>query len=200
MRKRLIEFRRIFRSAAIIALFAMGYGLANAGMAHAAPPAPQVQWVNHLDLVPGDPTVVTATPLTHPSNSISFQGLLITSSTLGDLDSNNTNKVVFMGLELPKQVKITGVRVCYELSDPGANGSFIEQIRLAQTNNVDGSNATVLLDDATVQDASGPTCVNSTLAKPPIKASAGPIVLSFRINTGNVLDQIVIHSVGLLVK
>jgi hypothetical protein len=43
---------------------------------------------------------------------------VITSSSLGDLDSNNENKVVTMALELPKHVKMTGVPICYENSNP----------------------------------------------------------------------------------
>jgi len=197
MRKRLIGFRRIIASAAIVALFAMVSGLANSGTANAARPAPQVQWVNHFDLVPGDPTDTTATPLEHPSFGTNFEGLVITSLTTGDTIPNVGNKVVFMSLELPKQTKITGVRLCYELSN---TRSFIDGIRLAQINNVDGSTALVQLDDGTSQNASGPTCVNSALVTPAIKASAGPIVLSFRLNFGDITDQIVIHSVGLLVK
>jgi hypothetical protein len=128
--------------------------------------------------------------------------LVITSSTTGDIDSNNEDKFVSMALVTPKQTKIKGVRLCYELSDPGANGSFIDDIRLAQFNNTDASTATVLLDDATHQDASGPTCVTSTLtgAPPFIAARKGTIVLSLRVDFANTRDQIVVRALGLLVK
>lgn len=193
-------FNRLIGSLAVISLASMVSGLGSFGTANAAPPSPQVQWVNYMDLVPGDPTDTTAVTLEHPSFGTNTLGLVITSSSLGDTDSNNENKVVTMALELPKQVKVTGVRVCYELSDPGPSGTFIEQTRLAQLNNTDGSTALVVLDDGTHLDATGPTCASSAQVKPPIKASAGPLILSFRINTANVADQIVIHSVGLLVK
>ena len=200
MRKHLNGFSRVVGGAAIVALFAIASGLVHPGTAVAAKPSPEVQWVNYTDLLPGDPSDTTAVTLQHPSFGTNTQGVVITSSSLGDTDSNNENKVVTMALELPKQVKITGVRVCYELSAPGPNGSFIDDIRLAQLNNVDASTASVVLEDSTHQDATGPTCVNSSLVSPPIKASHGSILLSFRINTANVLDQIVIHAVGLLVK
>jgi hypothetical protein len=199
MRKHPNRFGRLLGSLAISGLFAMGTGLANVGTANAKP-SPQIQWVNYMDLVPGDPSDTTAVTLEHPSFGTNTLGLVITSSSLGDTDSNNENKVVTMALELPKQVKVTGVRICYENSDPGTSGTFIEQTRLAQLNNTDGSTASVLLDDATHLDATGPTCATSALASPAIKGSAGSVILSFRVNTANVNDQIVIHSVGLLVK
>src|SRR5882724_2935114 len=142
-------FNRLFGSLAIIGSIAMVSGLANVGTANAGPPSPQIQWVNYMDLVPGDPSDMTAVTLEHPSFGTNTLGLVITSSSLGDLDSNNENKVVTMALELPKQVKVTGVRICYELSDPGPNGTFISQTRLAQLNNTDGSTALVVLDDGT---------------------------------------------------
>lgn len=200
MCKHLNGFSRVLSSAAILALFSMASGLVLPGTAVAAKPSPQVQWVNHLDLISGDPTVTTVTPQLNTSLGTGLSGSRVTSSTTGDVDSTGSNKVVYMALELPKQVKVTGVRVCYELSDPGVNGSFIDQIRLAQINNADGSTASVLLDDATHQNASGPTCVNSTLVSPPIKASDGSVLLSFRVFFGSTADQIVIRSVGLLVK
>lgn len=202
MRMRRHEYRlsRSMGPLMITGLLAMAVGLGNLGTAYAGQSSPQVQWVNYMDLVPGDPSDTTAVTLEHPSFGTNTLGLVITSSSLGDLDSNNENKVVTMALELPKQVKVTGVRICYENSNPGPSGTFIEQTRLAQLNNTDGSKALVLLDDATHLDASGPTCATSTSAKPSINGSAGSVVLSFRINTANVSDQIVIHSVGLLVK
>jgi len=200
MPKHRYGLKRSISALAITGLIAMAAGPANVGTANAGPSSPQVQWVNYMDLVPGDPSDTTAVTLEHPSFGTNTLGLVITSSSLGDTDSNNENKVVTMALELPKQVKVTGVRICYENSNPGPGGTFIEQTRLAQLNNTDGSTALVQLDDATHLDASGPTCATSSSVKPSINGSAGSVVLSFRINTANVLDQIVIHSVGLLVK
>jgi hypothetical protein len=199
MRKCGNRVTRLLGSLAIGGLFAIVSGLANVGTASAGP-APQIQWVNYMDLVPGDPTVTTAVTLQHPSFGTNTLGLVITSSTTGDTDSNSEDKFVSMALELPKQVKVTGVRICYENSNSGPTGTFIEQTRLAQLDNTNGSTATVLLDDATHLDASGPTCATSSSVKPAIDGSKGSVVLSFRINTASTSDQIAIHSVGLLVK
>lgn len=158
----------------------------------------QIQWLNHLELLPGDPTVTSTQFQQHPSFGTNVEGLVITSSTTGDIDSNNEDKFVSMALVAPKETKITGVRLCYELSNPGATGSFIEDIRLAQFNNTDASTASVLLDDSTVQDASGPTCVTSK--SPLIFAGRGTIVLSLRTNFASTSDQIVVRALGLLVK
>ena len=167
---------------------------------HGNPPggSRQVEWLNHLELLPGDPTVTTTQYQQHPSFGTNVEGLVITSSPTGDVDSNNEDKFVSMALVTPKQTKINGVRLCYELSDPGASGSFIEDIRLAQFNNTDASRGSVLLDDGTAQNASGPTCVTSTSAL--IDAGAGTIVLSLRVNFASTSDQIVVRALGLLVK
>ena len=125
--------------------------------------------------------------------------LVISSSTTGDVDSFGGNKVVQMALELQPMTRIVGVRICYELSDPGPSGSYIDQIRLAQIQNPP-STALVMLDDATVQDAAGPTCVNSAFASPPIEAKNGSVLLSLRVNFSNAANLIAVRAVGLLVN
>jgi hypothetical protein len=160
----------------------------------------RVQWVNHFDLLPGDPSVTSTSSLsTNSGVGDGLTALVITSSMTGDKDSFNGNKVVQMALELQPKTRIVGVRLCYELSDPGPSGSYIEQIRLAQIQDPPSS-ALVLLDDATVQDASGPTCVDSALASPAIKAQKGSVLLSLRVNFSNISDKIAVRAVGLLVN
>ncbi|HYA66064.1 MAG TPA: hypothetical protein VEE84_05210 [Burkholderiaceae bacterium] len=159
-----------------------------------------VQWVNHFDLLSGDPTVTfTASPSTTSGVGGGLTGLVITSNTVGNTDSLNGDKVVQMALELQPSTTIFGVRLCYELSDPGSTGSYIDEIRLAQIQNPP-STALVLLDDATPQDANGATCVNSALASPPIESKNGSVLLSLRIQTGHTSDKIVVRALGLLVK
>jgi hypothetical protein len=58
----------------------------------------------------------------------------------------------------------------------------------------------VLLDDATTQNATGPTCVNSALASPPIRSNRGSVLLSLRVNFSNTADLIAVRAVGLLVN
>jgi hypothetical protein len=160
----------------------------------------RVQWVNHFDLLSGDPSVTTTSSLsTNSGVGSGLTALVITSSTTGDLDSDGGDKVVQMALELQPKTRIIGVRLCYELSDPGPSGSYINQIRLAQIQNPPSS-AIVLLDDATVRDASGPTCVDSALASPAIRANKGSVLLSLRVNFSNVVDKIAVRAVGLLVN
>src|SRR5713101_5168340 len=98
MRRQRNRFNRLFGSLAIIGSVAMVSGFVNFGTANAAPS--QVQWTNYMDLVPGDPTDTTAVTLEHPNFGTNTLGLVITSSSLGDTDSNNENKVVTMALEL----------------------------------------------------------------------------------------------------
>jgi hypothetical protein len=162
---------------------------------------PGIQWVNHFDLLSGDP-MVTSTSANSTTSGVGggLTGLVITSNKLGNTDSFNGNKVVQMALELHKDTRIKGVRLCYELSDPGSSGTYIDDIRLAQIQNPPAT-ALVVLEDPTAQDASGPICVNS--APPfsgPVDSRNGSVLLSFRIETGNTADLIVIRAVGLLVE
>ena len=71
-----------------------------------------IQWVNHFDLLSGDPTVTTTSSLSTSSGvGGDLTALVITSSTTGDTDSFNGNKVVQMALELPQKTRIMGVRL-----------------------------------------------------------------------------------------
>ena len=156
----------------------------------------QIMWVNHMSLLPGDESVSTSFNSTTSEVGGGLTGLGVESSTLGEVDSLDGNKVVHMALDLPKQTKIKGVRVCYEST---SEHSFISQIRLAQVQNPPSS-ALVVLDDGTDLTDQGPLCVNSLTVKPAIKARRGPVLLSLRVNFGDTADKIVIRGLGLLVK
>lgn len=158
----------------------------------AAASAPALVWINHTALLPGDKTVVS-TSFNSTSSGVGggLAGLVIQSSTKGDTDSFNGNKVVWRALDAPPRFLITGVRVCYELS---SSGSFISQIRLAQVQNPP-SNALVILDDATPLTNQGPVCVDS--ASTSVDPSLGSVLLDLRVNFGNAADKIVIRGLGL---
>lgn len=102
----------------------------------------RVQWVNHFDLLSGDPSVTTTSSLsTNSGVGGGLTALVISSKTTGDTDSFGGNKVVQMALEFQQKTRIVGVRLCYELSDPGPSGSFVDQIRLAQIQDSAGHGA-----------------------------------------------------------
>jgi hypothetical protein len=158
------------------------------------PPRPlrkTIMWVNHFDLLPGDPSVTTSFNAVSSGVGGGLTGLVIQSSTTGEIAQGGGNKVVHMGLQVPPGHLIRGVRVCYELSN---KRSFISQIRLAQVQNPPQS-AIVRLDDGTDQTNPGPVCVNSapTTADP----SLGELLLSLRVNFGNTSDRIVVRALGL---
>jgi len=192
-------------TALTFACVAIGLAVPRAALARGGHPGEgkgemRVQWVNHFDLLSGDPSVTTTSSLsTNSGVGGGLTALVITSSTTGDTDSFGGNKVVQMALELQPKTRIVGVRLCYEFSDPGASGSFVNQIRLAQIQDPPAT-ALVLLDDATAQNASGPTCVNSALVSPPIRAKDGSILLSLRVNFSKTADLIAVRAVGLLVN
>jgi hypothetical protein len=150
-----------------------------------------IMWINHLDLLPGDPSVVTSFNAVSSGVGGGLSGLIIMSTTTGDTATGGGNKVVEKGLQVPPGFLITGVRVCYELSNAR---SFIDQIRLAQVQDPP-STALVLLDDGTHQVNPGPVCVDSTPTM--VNPELGAVRLDLRVNFGDTSDKIVVRAVGL---
>lgn len=163
---------------------------AKAPTKHAAPRR-RLMWINHFDLLPGDSSVLTSFNAISSGVGGGLTGLVIRSNTLGDTAPGGGNKVVHMGLQVPPGYLIKGVRVCYELTN---RRSFITQIRLAQVADPPSS-ATVMLDDGTNQTAVGPICVNSTAAT--VDPGKGAVLISLRVNFGDLSDRIVVRALGL---
>src|SRR5437867_9545778 len=136
--------RRLFKlmvSLAIYSIAAVGFAQGKSGKhrgngdnddEHEKQPQTGIMWINHLDLLPGDPSVQTSFNAVNSGVGGGLSGLIIGSSTLGDEADGGGNKVVETALEVPPGFKIIGVRVCYENSNPR---SFISQTRLAQVQN-----------------------------------------------------------------
>jgi hypothetical protein len=154
-----------------------------------------VLWLNHFALLPGGPELAVSYRSTSSGVGGGFTGLVVTSTTTRDTFRDGGNKVVQMAVGvLPlKAVRVTGVRVCYELTN---SRSFITQIRLAQVQDPPSS-ATVLLDDGTNHTRVGPVCVNTTPAVQ-IDPNVGSLLLSLRVNFGDTSDKIVIRALGLI--
>ena len=143
-------------------------------------------WINHLDLLPGDPSVLTT------FNAVQSGGLVVRSTTTGETAPGGGNKVVHTALEVPPDNIIKRVRVCYELSN---SRSFISQIRLSQLQNPP-SQAIVMLDDATDHTNPGPICVASSDTT--VDPSLGAVDLDLRVNFGSTADSIVVLALGLV--
>ena len=163
-----------------------------ASQAQAPRPDRRVMWINHFDLLPGDPSVKTSFNAISSGVGGGLTGLVIQSSTLGEIAPSGGNKVVHMGLQVPPGYLITGVRVCYELS---SKRSFISQIRLAQVQNPP-TVAGVILDDPTDLTNPGPVCLNSSSTS--VDPVVGEVLLSLRVNFGNTGDRIVVRALGLI--
>src|SRR5918994_2840365 len=146
-----------------------------------------IMWINHLDLLPSDPSVFTS------FNAVQSGGLVVQSNTTGEIAQGGGNKVVHTALQVPPNFIIKRVRVCYELSD---SRSFISQIRLSQLQNPP-SQAIVMLDDATDHTNPGPVCVAS--ADTTVDPSLGAVGLDLRVNFGSTADRIVVLALGLVV-
>jgi hypothetical protein len=155
--------------------------------------APALVWIDHLNFLSGDTTVLTTSfKSTNSGVGGGLAGLIIQSSTTGAVDSFGGNKVIEKAIQVPPNFNVTGVRLCYEWSALAT--SHINQIRLAQVQNPP-SIALVLLDDGTVQPSPGPVCVDSTLTS--VDPSLGALLLSLRINFASTTDILVLRGVGL---
>ncbi|MGR8933410.1 MAG: hypothetical protein ACU837_03370 [Gammaproteobacteria bacterium] len=158
-----------------------------------------IMWLNHFDLLSGNPDDLTTTAYSTSSGVGSgLTGLVISSLSPGEVfpSPDDGGKFVHMALDLPKETKITGVRVCYEYSNPA---SFISQILLEQVANPPDYADVLLNDDTDLTDA-GPVCVDSQQLAKAARAEKGPILVSLRVNTAAPEDKIVIRGLGVFVK
>lgn len=152
----------------------------------------RVMWTNHFALLPGDSSVVTTFNAVNSGVGTGLSGLVITSTTTGDIANGGGIKVVHMAVQVPPGHIIKGVRVCYELT---SSRSFISQIRLDQLANPPVTSL-IVLDDATDLTAVGPVCVNSSATT--IHPAAGPVTISLRVQFGSTTDRIVVRGLGLI--
>lgn len=149
-------------------------------------------WINHLDFLPGDSSVLLTFNSTTSGIGSGLSGLTINSTTIGDFSIKEWGeKVIEKGIQVPPGFLIKGVRVCYELSN---TRSFITQIRLAQLQNPPRA-AVVMLDDPTDLTDAGPICVDS--APTTVDPGRGAVRLDLRVNYGDTSDSIVLLGVGL---
>lgn len=181
--------------------FLVGFGWLVLVMSQAQ--ADTVQWLNHYDLLSGNPgelTITTNSTSAGVAGVGSLAGVVVRSSTTGENFADGGNKNVFMGLNLPPQpagINIRGVKVCYESSktDAGAAAVFISQIRIAELQNPP-STALVRFDDGTDLTQPGPVCVTSQVTN--VAVGKGALTLSLRLNFTNTDAAIVIRSLGII--
>jgi len=148
-------------------------------------------WINHLELLPGDPSVTTTHDAVNSGVGGGLAALVVHSSTTGENAAGGGNKVVWRGLQVPPGFNVVGVRLCYELTNAR---SYISQVRIAQVQDPPSS-AVVLLDDPTNHTAVGPVCVD--VKSPTIDPAKGELLLDLRVNFGNTSDRIAIRAVAL---
>lgn len=193
------RLRQAFLSIALLGVLGVAPQLAT---------AQEPMWLNHLDFLPGDPSVITDFNAVNSGVGGGLSGLIVNSTTTGENALGGGNKVVEKGVPVPPVFEITGVRVCYEVEnvDDATNvvdPTFISQIRLAQLTVPadDPHTALVVLDDGTDLADPGPLCVDSAMPfLGPIDPTAGGLRLSLRVNYGDTDDTIVVRGVALLVE
>jgi hypothetical protein len=177
----------------------MAFALAAfAGKAVAQDDGESVMWVNHLDFLAGDPSVLVSFNAVNSGVGGGLSGLIVESSTTGENAQGGGNKVVQKALVVPPGFLVDSVRVCYEYDVNDALApTFISQVRLAQVQDPPAI-ALVLLDDGTDLLDTGPVCTDS--AGPfgdPIDPAAGALLLSLRVSFGDTADRIVVRGVAL---
>lgn len=156
--------------------------------------ADQLMWIDHLGFLAGDPSVDVSFNAVNSGVGGGLSGLIIQSTTTGEDATGGGNKVIETSLAVPPGYLVDGVRVCYESSNAS---SFISQIRLAQVQDPPAT-AVVLLDDAADLTNPGPICVDS--AAPfagTVNPADGAVLLSLRVNFGDIADRIVVRGVAL---
>jgi hypothetical protein len=154
-------------------------------------PVDTVMWINHLDMLAGDPSVQVSFNAVSSGVGGGLSGLIIESNAVGDTAPTGGNKVVQKGTLVPPGWLVTGVRTCYELSDAR---SFITQVRLAQVQDPPAT-AVVRLDDGADLVDPGPICVDSTSTT--VDPAEGELLLSLRLDFGDTSDRIVVRALGL---
>ncbi len=150
----------------------------------------RTNWVDQLALLPGN-NVLTAV---YDSD---LAGLKITSSDTGDVGP------VGMGLQVPPNFEVMGVRVCYEVHNTTGSLTFITEISISQVQNPPTSTLVLLLDDKTDQPSPGPVCVETTPAAklvPHILPSQGALLLNLQLHFASTDDYIVIRGLALKLK
>jgi hypothetical protein len=143
-----------------------------------------VQWLNHLGFLPGNASVGTAFNAVDSGVGGGLSGLIVSSTTTGEVD-----KYIEQGVQVPPGFLVSGVRVCYESTSAT---SFISQIRLAQLQDPPAT-ALVLLDDGADLVNPGPVCVNSAL---PFAGSIDPALGALRLSLGVNFADIIVSSSG----
>ena len=156
------------------------------------PPSPQpsdpfIMWINHLDFLSGDITNVTTSFNVTSGVGGGLSGLII--KKLSAAGEGTVEK----GLQVSPGFLISGVRVCYELSNAR---SFISNISLAQLQDPPAT-VSVLLNDTTDLTTPGPICVDNAAPSTLIDPSLGAVRLSLGVNFGDITDLIVVRAVGL---
>jgi hypothetical protein len=145
--------------------------------------ADEVMWINHLDFVPGDSAVQTATA---PGGGLTIQ-------TIPQIPLVYGGKVE-KGLEVPPGYLVTGVRVCYTTVYSGS----ISEISITQLWDSTAA-VTVPLHQLAVLTNPVFACADTTAAAL-INQDNGPLRLTFGVSLPMPNDAVVLQGVGLYLR
>lgn len=135
-------------------------------------------WHNPRDLVPAVSGVDVSYGSPGPSSVISF--------------TSTGTRWVQLPLTVPSTVTVTGVRLCYKVSN---SASPLSQIRINEMTTPDA--ATVRMDDPTDRTSTTSECVVASAPFP--FAAGGTLTLLLRIDVTNIAHTVKIGGVGIVV-
>jgi hypothetical protein len=137
-------------------------------------------WISPTGYVSGDNTLqIDYSSVTHPNT-------IIRCTKLG-----GAPKWISMGIPLSSGATITGVTICYQVSNAR---SSIAQVRLTEMTTPD--TAIVRYDEATTLNSTAPVCHTG---KPISFSPVAAVSLELRLEFANLADQIVLGGVGVSV-
>jgi hypothetical protein len=137
-------------------------------------------WYSPLNFVPEDPSIIIEPYDGNP------RAVRVTTPEAGDL------QWIMLGLDLPTNVEIRSIELCYRLYD---STSYISAIRLTQMTMTEGS--LIIWDDGTDLTDVGPTCYTSMESPESVE---GTITLALRLNSAEPFVFYIIGGIGVTVE
>lgn len=129
----------------------------------------ELVWINHFELLPGDPSVTTSFNAISSGVGGGLTGLVVASNTLGDEAKGGGSKVVHAAVEVPLGYLVIGVRLGYELTGSSVTsaGSGSPRCRTLRHPRLSSSTMGLL---SRVSDRSTSTVSRPPLTRPPVRS------------------------------
>jgi hypothetical protein len=142
----------------------------------------QTVWLSPTDYITGDRSLQISYP------SVSHPSTIVTSKKTGDF------KWISMGLNLPENITIEELIICYQVSNAR---SFISQVRLSEMATPD--QALVRYDDPADLQSTTPVRYSSIVGGI-VRTPGSAVTLELKLNFRNTADKISFGAVGVVIR